>query len=78
VIGAGLIGLRRSVQRGGESKAWLHDVLDGLDLPLCSWHAAPKRHIIRIEPESVTGRRFHVLDAPSRHMPTGVRRAALE
>jgi uncharacterized protein len=65
-----------------KGKAWevkqLHDVLDALDLPLFSWHAAPKRHIIRIEPESVTGRRFHVLDAPSRHMPTRARRAAAE
>ena len=62
-----------------KGKAWevkqLHDVLDALDLPLFTWHAAPKRHIIRIEPEVVTGRRFHVLDAPSRHMPAHPRAA---
>jgi len=44
-------------------------VLEALDLPLFPWHAAPKRRIIRIEPEAVSGRRFHVLDAPTRHMP---------
>jgi nitroimidazol reductase NimA-like FMN-containing flavoprotein (pyridoxamine 5'-phosphate oxidase superfamily) len=56
-----------------KGKAWevkrLHEVLDALDLPLFPWHAAPKRHIVRIEPETVSGRRFHVLDAPARHMP---------
>lgn len=47
----------------------LYDVLDALDLPLFPWHAAPKPRIVRIEPDMVSGRRFHVLDAPSRHMP---------
>jgi uncharacterized protein len=65
-----------------KGKAWevkqLYDVLDALDLPLFSWHAAPKPYIIRIEPDRVTGRRFHVLDAPSRHMPARPPRAAPE
>ena len=56
-----------------KGKAWevkqLHEVLEALDLPLFPWHAAPKPHIVRIEPDNVTGRRFHVLDAPARHMP---------
>ena len=47
----------------------LHEVLDALDLPLFPWHVAPKPHIVQIEPDTVTGRRFHVLDAPARHLP---------
>jgi nitroimidazol reductase NimA-like FMN-containing flavoprotein (pyridoxamine 5'-phosphate oxidase superfamily) len=37
----------------------LHDVLDALQLPLVPWHADPKPRLVRIEPTSVTGRRFH-------------------
>jgi len=47
----------------------LYEVLDALNLPLFPWHAAPKPRIIRIEPDQITGRRFHVLDTPARHMP---------
>ena len=54
----------------------LYEVLEALNLPLFPWHAAPKPRIIRIEPDVITGRRFHVLDAPTRHMP--VRRASPE
>jgi hypothetical protein len=36
----------------------LPDVLDIFDLPLFPWHSAPKPHFIRIEPDSITGRRF--------------------
>lgn len=34
---------------------------DAADLPLFPWHAAPKHRFVRIEPESITGRRFHVV-----------------
>ena len=34
------------------------EVLDALNLPLVTWHASSKPRIIRIEPESITGRRF--------------------
>lgn len=54
----------------------LYEVLDALNLPLFPWHAEPKPRIIRIEPDQITGRRFHVLDTPSRHMPS--RRASPE
>ena len=47
----------------------LHDVLDALGLPLFPWHAGPKPRIVRIEPDSVTGRRFRTVDTASRHMP---------
>lgn len=48
-----------------KGKAWevrqLHEVLDALSLPLFPWHATPKGHVIRIDPEEVTGRRFRVV-----------------
>ena len=38
----------------------LYDVLDVFELPLFPWHTSPKPHFIRIEPDSITGRRFEV------------------
>ena len=38
----------------------LDDVLAVIALPPFAWHSAPKPHFIRIEPDSVTGRRFEV------------------
>ena len=35
---------------------------DAADLPLFPWHASPKHRFVRIEPESVTGRRFSVVE----------------
>ena len=35
------------------------------DLPLFPWHTAPKPDIVRIEPEIVTGRRFHAVPRSS-------------
>ena len=40
----------------------LQEVVDALDLPLFPWQAAPKHRFVRIEPVSITGRRFHVVD----------------
>jgi nitroimidazol reductase NimA-like FMN-containing flavoprotein (pyridoxamine 5'-phosphate oxidase superfamily) len=40
----------------------MQDVFDALDLPLFPWHASPKHRFVRIEPDDVTGRRFHVVD----------------
>ena len=54
----------------------LDEVIDALDLPLFPWHAAPKPRIVRIEPDLISGRRFHALNAPTRHLPG--RRAAPE
>ncbi len=36
----------------------LHEVVDTLNLPLFPWTAEPKGHIVRIEPDDVSGRRF--------------------
>lgn len=43
----------------------LHDVLNALELPLSAWHAAAKPRIVRIEPESISGRRYEALDRPA-------------
>ena len=57
----------------------LYDVLDVFELPLFPWHASPKPHFIRIEPESITGRRFEVTGgARSTVLPGPVRHAADE
>ena len=57
----------------------LHDLLEATDLPLFPWHAAPKPRFVRIDPVSVTGRRFHVVDHVSSGQPsTGARRRAVE
>ncbi len=44
----------------GQEVNRLYDVLEVIELPLFPWHSAPKAHFIRIEPYSVTGRRFEV------------------
>jgi nitroimidazol reductase NimA-like FMN-containing flavoprotein (pyridoxamine 5'-phosphate oxidase superfamily) len=45
----------------------MYEALEALELPLFPWHASSKPHIVRIEPEEITGRRFRVADAPARH-----------
>lgn len=37
----------------------LHDVLDAFDLDLHPWHAKPGPAYVRIEPDHMSGRRFH-------------------
>lgn len=54
----------------------LYDVLEVIELPLFPWHSGPKPHFIRIEAETITGRRFEMtggarsdiphVDAPTR------------
>ena len=38
----------------------MFELLDALDLPLYPWQVAPKPRFVRIVPESITGRAFHV------------------
>lgn len=38
----------------------LYDVLEMIELPLFPWYSAPKPHFIRIDPDTITGRRFEV------------------
>ncbi len=35
---------------------------DTTDLPLFPWHAAPKQRFVRIVPDEISGRRFHIVD----------------
>ena len=44
----------------GQEVNRLYDVLEVIELPLFPWHTAPKSHFVRIEPYSITGRRFEV------------------
>ena len=45
------------------------EYFDAEELPLFPWHAAPKPDIVRIEPEMVTGRRFHVVEVAAIDTP---------
>jgi uncharacterized protein len=38
----------------------LHESIESMDLPLSPWHGGPKPHFVRIVPETISGRRFHV------------------
>jgi len=42
----------------------MHELFDAMDLPLFPWHAAPKHRFVRIVPDEITGRRFHVVGRP--------------
>lgn len=57
----------------------LYEVLDAYELPLFPWHSSPKPHFIRIEADSITGRRFEVTGgARSAVIPGPLRHAADE
>jgi uncharacterized protein len=60
----------------GTSEAWsvvikgraeeikqLHERIESMDLPLFPWHAEPKPYVMRVVPETISGRRFHVVDS---------------
>jgi uncharacterized protein len=38
------------------------ELLDTANLPLFPWHTAPKPRFVRIVPDEISGRRFHVVD----------------
>jgi nitroimidazol reductase NimA-like FMN-containing flavoprotein (pyridoxamine 5'-phosphate oxidase superfamily) len=52
----------------------MQDVFEAVDLPLFPWHAAPKHRFVRIEPDEVSGRRFHVVESNVRTATTGATR----
>jgi hypothetical protein len=57
----------------------MQEVFDSCDLPLFPWLASPKPRFVRIEAESVTGRRFRVVDSVAADLPsTGAQRSASE
>jgi nitroimidazol reductase NimA-like FMN-containing flavoprotein (pyridoxamine 5'-phosphate oxidase superfamily) len=41
--------------------ARMQELFDAVELPLFPWHASPKPRFVRIEPDELTGRRFHVI-----------------
>jgi nitroimidazol reductase NimA-like FMN-containing flavoprotein (pyridoxamine 5'-phosphate oxidase superfamily) len=43
----------------------MKEYIEADDLPLFPWHTAPKPEIVRIDPELVTGRRFHAIPRSS-------------
>jgi uncharacterized protein len=46
---------------------------------LFPWQAAPKRRFVRILPETISGRRFHVVDSTAWDTPTtGARHVSVE
>jgi len=56
----------------------MHELFDTGTLPLFPWHAAPKHRFVRITPDEVTGRRFHVVDPAAWGTPTNVAHSASE
>ncbi|MEO6886134.1 MAG: pyridoxamine 5'-phosphate oxidase family protein [Jatrophihabitantaceae bacterium] len=39
------------------------EALDAMTFPLFPWHAGPKHRFVRIVPDDISGRQFHVLDS---------------
>jgi nitroimidazol reductase NimA-like FMN-containing flavoprotein (pyridoxamine 5'-phosphate oxidase superfamily) len=57
----------------------LHERIESMDLPLFPWHAAPKSRFLRIVPETISGRRFQLVDSTTWATPTtGARRSSPE
>lgn len=48
----------------------LYERIESMDLPLFPWHAAPKSRFLRIVPEAISGRRFHVIEKTAWDTPT--------
>ena len=53
----------------------LDDALEAMRLPLYPWHDAPKPRIVRIHPDSVSGRRFVVKGGHRATAPVAERRS---
>jgi uncharacterized protein len=51
------------VKGHAEKISGIHELLDDTtDLPLFPWHTAPKQRFVRIVPDQISGRRFHIVD----------------
>ncbi len=55
----------------GEEVSRAHELLDTADLPLFPWHAAAKPRFVRVVPDEISGRRFHVVDRETWKTPLG-------
>jgi nitroimidazol reductase NimA-like FMN-containing flavoprotein (pyridoxamine 5'-phosphate oxidase superfamily) len=47
----------------------MDEVLDAMAFPLFPWHAGPKHRFVRIVPDDISGRRFHILDRAAWRTP---------
>lgn len=57
----------------------LHERIESMELPLSPWHAASKPCFVRIVPDTVSGRRFTVVDSAAWATPlTGARHTSGE
>jgi hypothetical protein len=50
------------VIKGRAEEISMHELVDTKAFPLFPWHAAPKHRFVRIMPNEITGRRFHVVN----------------
>jgi nitroimidazol reductase NimA-like FMN-containing flavoprotein (pyridoxamine 5'-phosphate oxidase superfamily) len=67
------------VKGHAEEISRIDELLDTADLPLFPWHAAPKQRFVRIVPDEISGRRFHIVDRDAWKTPlTDAPRAATE
>ncbi len=57
------------VIKGHAAEVPMQDLLDDLAFPLFSWTATPKPRFVRVVPDEITGRRFHIVQR--RPGPTG-------
>lgn len=49
------------VIKGRAAEIPMQDLLDDVAFPLFSWTATPKPRFVRVVPDEITGRRFHVV-----------------
>jgi uncharacterized protein len=49
------------VIKGHAAEIPMHELLDELAFPLFAWTATPKPRFVRVVPDEITGRRFHVV-----------------
>ena len=49
------------VVKGPVQEIPMHDLLDETAFPLFPWSATPKSRFLRVVPEEISGRRFHVV-----------------
>jgi uncharacterized protein len=57
------------VIKGHAAEVPMQDLLDDLAFPLFSWTPTPKPRFMRVVPDEITGRRFHIVQR--RPGPTG-------
>ena len=67
------------VVKGRAEQITRDDLMETVTLPLFPWHAGSKQRFIRIVPDEITGRRFHVVDSAVWRTPlTDIRPSAME